>query len=365
MSELGGVSSLAFSHDGTRIVAGGEDGALRIVDLEATMVGSPMLGHEDFVRSVAFSPDDSKLASVAFAEPLRLRDAASGDTIAELPTSGVGTLTDGVFEVEIDFEAVAFTPDGTTLLAADGDGAIHRWDVDTLRERATLRKVGSPFAVGPDGRTVAGAWLLDGDVEIRSLDGANAAHTVSSGDGAWDIQISSTGRLATAGTDGTVSTWDISSGAPIASARLLGHTGDVEAIAFTPDGSTLISTTLDESRLWDVARGAELGDPIALASRAIAISPDGRTLAAASGDGLNLYDLGLLTGAGSYELWRKRICSLGSPGTRHEESQFLGGNGFGRRAPRAEVGPHRDDSPPQRLVSVPRRRSSAGRALHS
>jgi WD40 repeat protein len=67
-------------------------------------------------------------------------------------------------------------------------------------------------------------------------------------------------------------------------ATLKGHVREVTALAFTPDGTALVSGGLDRSvRLWDVASGLQRAahDWRIGKVHAVAVSPDGLTAAAA------------------------------------------------------------------------------------
>lgn len=96
------------------------------------------------------------------------------------------------------------------------------------------------------------------------------------------------GRIvASASDDGSIKLWRVSNGALLRT--LIGHNEDVHSIAFTPDGRTLVSGGDDATvRIWRVADGALLrtiveGDPYDSEDtanlRAVALSTDGRLIA--------------------------------------------------------------------------------------
>ncbi|MFF2791646.1 helix-turn-helix domain-containing protein [Streptomyces sp. NPDC058049] len=99
------------------------------------------------------------------------------------------------------------------------------------------------------------------------------------------------GLLATAGSDGTVLLRRVADRRTVASFTMPGR---VRAVAFSPDGSMLAATSTDgPARLWDTAgrrTGAQLPESTA-GARAVAFSPDGRSLAVAGADGtIGLWD---------------------------------------------------------------------------
>ena len=149
--------------------------------------------------------------------------------------------------------SVAITPDGRLAASGGEDHRVHVWEIATGRVVRSLivhRSVTS-LAVSPDGvRLMAG--LRDGRIaEWRLVDGV------------------------------LVRTWDAEQ-----------FTGEVTRLAFTPDGSCLISTRGDLAILWDVDRGERIGTFRADVTIAdIAISSDGRLLLAAHGSRVQVWDL--------------------------------------------------------------------------
>jgi WD40 repeat protein len=74
----------------------------------------------------------------------------------------------------------------------------------------------------------------------------------------------------------------------------IGHTGAVWAVAFAPDGRTLISAGDEGSRRWDTATGALEWTRTAtfVGQRGLSLSADGRLLAGTGGRGLALWETG-------------------------------------------------------------------------
>jgi WD40 repeat protein len=155
----------------------------------------------------------------------------------------------------------AFSPNGSVLATADGDGTVRRWDI------ATGRQIGAPL-------------------EVSALGGVNAVAFSPSGS-----------VLATADGDGTARLWDLATARQIGTALPAGNAvaagGQVTDVAFSPDGAKLATASLDgTARLWDIATHRQVGAAMTNGNvisglrdmRHVAFSPDGATLATVSAD---------------------------------------------------------------------------------
>jgi WD40 repeat protein/tRNA A-37 threonylcarbamoyl transferase component Bud32 len=275
IGHTGQVMSVMFSPDGSRLASASMDGTVMLWDVVAAKELRTLKGHKDGVVSVTFSPDGRRLASAGLDGTTRLWDPDSGQELSAL--KGIG----GVF----------FSPDGRRLAAIGADRSgwtMMVWDSGSGQDLRKLQgHMDQVFSVAfsPDGTRLAAA-CGDGTVKLWDVVSGQPLHTLK-GHTKWvsSVAFSPDGkRLVTAGsTDRAVKLWDVATGQQL---RILPDFA-VSCVAFSPDGKRVIAGGQSvELKLWDVdggqdTRTLELSD---YTVNGLAFSPDGKRLALASDD---------------------------------------------------------------------------------
>jgi WD40 repeat protein len=289
-------TSAAFSPDSKTVVTGSGDGLARLWDVATHHeIGAPFSVGTGAVGPVTFSPD-GKIIATASGGKVRLWNARTRNQIGAPMTVGKPRSLNGYVS------AIAFRPRDRTLATATPGGTVQLWNV------TTQHRVGMPLTMGrrcsagpcdalafsPDGTTVA---LANADrVTLWSLTThrlLGAPMTVGTGRGGFvaALVFSPNGKtIATGSADGRTRLWDVASenqlGPPLTAATSPGD--PVEAVGFSPDGQTLATGTYDGPVwLWDVATTREIGAPTPVGRlSSVALSPDGTLLATAGTDGV-------------------------------------------------------------------------------
>jgi RNA polymerase sigma factor (sigma-70 family) len=238
-------------------------------------LGTSRWRHGDQVLTVAFSPDGKKLASAAMDHRVHLWDVATGRRLRSFRGHTA------------EVSCVLFTPDGKRLVTLGWDKTIRLWDVDSgaeIRRWATLG--GWKVALSPDGKMLAGfsdtaavytinLWDLATGEKIRELPHEGQL------DGMTALAFSPDGRTLVSGGDRVLRRFDVTTGKQ---QELFGtgH-GQTHAMAFTPDGKTLAVASHDDATLWDTATWKEIRKIPEKYVYSLAISPDGTRLATGVG----------------------------------------------------------------------------------
>jgi WD40 repeat protein len=241
------ITALAFSPDGESIAFSKDDGSVLIRDAQSEAVVQEFTWQGRQVGAMSFSPDGSRLVLISFGKEMSLWDPVAGKALKEATAS-------------VPLADVAFSPDGTRLLAPGQDGKLHLFDAATLDETGVIAVPGALITSGsfsPDGKFVA-TISLDRSASIWEVatgrETARFPHDVYLNAARFSADAA---KLATAGRDGAVTIFDMTNGAEIM--KLRAGEDDINDVAFSPDGSRLATASTDDTiALWDPATGAAI-----------------------------------------------------------------------------------------------------------
>jgi len=274
-SHEGSITSLAYSPDGRMLASSSADTiCLWLVDPGITI---KTFGHMESVESIDFSPDGKILASGGRDKIIKLWDVASGNEIRRLAGNGQ------------NISDVQFSPDGKLLASASWDKTIKLWDMVTGKELRTISDAeATSIAFSPDGQTIAASGSEG--IRIWKVSTGNAIKLLKEHSELADlvrtIAFTADGRtLASGSLDDTIKLWDVETGKELRT--LTGHSSAVSSIAFSADGTLMISGSEDKTvRLWDVKTGQEIHTlkDHSQGVTSVAFSPNGKSIASSSKD---------------------------------------------------------------------------------
>jgi WD40 repeat protein/serine/threonine protein kinase len=198
-AQRGGVNAAAYSPDGKWIITCHQESVAMVWDAATLFASARLEGHEGAVTRAGLSPDGSRAWTIATDRTLRWWSLADQRTLRTIP------LESG------DRTVVVFSPDGARALVWPGSGP---------RALALGTESGDVLATieDPQARWATATFTPDG---ARLAIGSGADIRV------WDPGVARSGLT------------------------LKGHRAEVQALAFSPDGSVLASGSSDGLlRFW-------------------------------------------------------------------------------------------------------------------
>jgi WD40 repeat protein/serine/threonine protein kinase len=256
------VACLAFSPDETQLATGSLDGTLTVWDVATGQEVGIYRGHEREVRALAYSPDGKRVISLSSDRVVRNWDATHGPDYLVLKCRGAWHAT--------------FSPDGRRIAAAcnlTGERwGVRVWDAETgqaLMSLAADTVVARTVAFSPDGRHVAAAVMVGSptgavkvfDVGTKQLVRSLPDEAQELGAPCDAVAWSPDGKLiASGGQDRIVRVWDAATGQQLQA--LAGHARSVSSVIFSRDGKRLVSASGGITRRFPI----EAPNPLKLPS---------------------------------------------------------------------------------------------------
>ena len=334
LANRGSIHSVAFSPDGSIVVSGTNEGAIKLWDVAKRALVATLPGHPREVTSVAFSPGGRTLASGGEDNTVRLWDVSKWTSRRPQPQtlqiisgnnqqSSPGSALANPFIVEVrDQNGNPLQGVRVTFTVTAGDGKLSgRFGVENAVTDASGRAQRT-LTLGPNPGANAVKASVVGIVEDYETTfnatgiGTPTTPTIDGGDySTWHLPNGTIARLGKGSIGGTVAfspdgrTLAVSGGIgvwlyEVATQNELslftGHQGTVRSVAFSPDGTMLVSGSSSSYsgtlKLWNVSTGRDIATfggnrTWRQAIGSVAFSPDGNSIAAGSYGEVNLWDV--------------------------------------------------------------------------
>ncbi len=242
------IQFVIFSPDNRTLAAAGRDKIIRLIDIESRNVIGSLEDHHADVNSLSFSSDGRYLASGSNDRSVIVWDVANQSVKHRLDDCGG------------DVWAVAFAPDDQSIAFGGRNKQIQIWDLskvesvpDAVSSIAQLNTDVTSLMFSPNGNTlsatIGGGAILLFDYGSRELMNELTGHSSD----AMSTSFSPDSRTLVSGcSDGKIRFWNLAT--LQRTIAIQGHPQHIHCVRFSPDGSSVASASWDGTvRLWSAA----------------------------------------------------------------------------------------------------------------
>ncbi|KAL5634834.1 hypothetical protein ACGC1H_002757 [Rhizoctonia solani] len=331
------ICALAISSNGQYLALGIDKDVLVVDSSSGQGVLGPLHGHSDYIETIMFSPDctlviagstdeDSSMTEKIIGWDTHTGDIVVGPLPLEEPWSPISCLTfwpdctciaSGFdeqtiylwdaktgkmlcsLEVDDSVDAVAFSSNGILIAAGFGE-ELQVWNSQTGHTTLGPLSTGKADIItfSPDSSCIIHADSSSNTVAVRNVQNGQLIHELSvdvgSRYGVGHIGCSPDHRHIVSSCDKAVYVWNAQHGKMVLGS-LEGHTGSIASVAFSPDGSRIISACSGGLVCtWDTRQHNFAPKSISTRTSGIVSaksSPDGHHFVSGSQDGaLRIWD---------------------------------------------------------------------------
>jgi WD40 repeat protein len=303
------LAKVVYSPSGNLLASVSDEGTVVIWDIQASKEIARFLAPLNQIFAVAFDHKDNVVAIGGLEDSVLLYQIHTGQTV-KLPGHGRAA------------PALAFSPDDTMLATGTAAGTIKLWRTDNWAPIKSIGDFKTPvmFLTFLQNREIASVDLR-GSVRKTSIESGVDVQTKTENrtDQRFPV-VAAAGRLLAGGAGSTVALWDLDAWKPFGQGSIALHSSRIESLALDADGGRIAVGQNTDVTIYSTSSGQALLPALQVRTTlsGVALSPAGNALAVAAGEPYAyVWNLDPAT-------WVQRACEIAMrPLSRDEWQQYL------------------------------------------